>query len=76
MTTPVKHLKAPIKKSSSNGKSLKASNVYLHSAKSSDFRVRSIASSTAIETGESIKKLESKIKKIRAKGYSVALCKT
>jgi len=65
-----------MKKPTSNAKSLKASNVYLLLGKSSEFRVRSIASSTAIETGESIKKIESKIKKIRAKGYSVALCKT
>ena len=36
-------------------------------------RIRSIASSTAIETGESIKKIESKILNQKPSGYSVKL---
>lgn len=56
-------------------KSLKQSNTYLRADDSSAhaMRIRSLASSTAIETGEAIKSLEEKLSKKQHSHYHVTL---
>lgn len=49
--------------SSKTGKSLAESNAHLRSEKSYSMRIRSVASSTAIETGEAIEDIEAKLRK-------------
>ncbi len=54
-------------------KSLADTNPFLKDKKADTRRVRSLASSTAIETGESIDKLEQKINHLRASRHRVTL---
>ncbi len=58
-----------------NTKSLKQSNTYLRADDSSTYamRIRSLASSTAIETGEAIKLIEEKLSKKQYSRYHVTL---
>lgn len=48
---------------SGKGRSLSESNVHLRSENARSLRIRSVASSTAIETGETIKSIEAKLRK-------------
>lgn len=54
-------------------KPLKATNVHLRSATASALRIRSVASSTAIETAQAISVIEAKLKKIGTSAYHVKL---
>lgn len=49
--------------SAKTGKSLAKSNIHLRSEKALSMRIRSVASSTAIETGEAIENIEAKLRK-------------
>jgi len=55
------------------GRVLKLSNIHLQSSKARALRIRSLASSTAIETGESIADIESKLRKINPQSYRIKL---
>jgi len=59
--------------SSQMGRVLKLSNIHLQSSKARALRIRSLASSTAIETGESIADIESKLRKINPQSYRIKL---
>ena len=56
-----------------NNKTLAQANSYLTQKKAVSRRVRSLASSTAIETGVSIQILEKRVKHLRASKHRVAL---
>ena len=56
-----------------NNKSLVQNNPFLKGKKSTKRRVRSLASSTAIETGEAINKIEDKINHLRHSRHRVIL---
>lgn len=57
-----------------NGKTLSETNPHLQDLeKARRRRLRSIASSTAIETGESIERIEEKILRLRASGNRIKL---
>ncbi|MCG7984521.1 MAG: hypothetical protein JAY90_17430 [Candidatus Thiodiazotropha lotti] len=54
-------------------KALARTNPFLHGIEATRRRVRSLASSTAIETGESIPKLEQRIYRLRSSRGRVSL---
>jgi hypothetical protein len=65
--------KQMINKVKCSGKTLKLSNVHLRSSKARELRIRSLASSTAIETGESITAIETKLHNLGTSGYRLTL---
>ena len=54
-------------------KSLANTNAYLRGKQAAGRRVRSLASSTAIETGEKVKIIEERIKRLRSSKRRVTL---
>jgi len=54
-------------------RSLKSSNAHLCSATARALRIRSVASSTAIETGQAISVIEARLKKLETSGYHIKL---
>jgi len=52
-------------------RSLKSTNAHLCSSSARALRIRSVASSTAIETGQAISVIEARLKKLKTNRYHI-----